>query len=67
MEGAGEKVAAACCWTVGRYDERAANRAGAIRSHRLVRPVRHRARVPFPQEDRLLPFEGFDSQAAGDL
>ncbi len=49
----------AAWWT----DRWAANRAtqehvlAAMREHRLVRPVRHGARVPLPDNDEVLPFE----------
>jgi hypothetical protein len=62
---ADEQVAA---WWLQRW---ALNRAAqpvvqeSMRSHRLIRPVRHGARVPVPMEDELLPIEEFESYAVG--
>lgn len=35
----------------------------AMRQHRLVRPVRHGARVPLPSDDEVLPISGLRSAA----
>lgn len=38
----------------------------SMRSHRLVRPVQHGARVPLPPDDELLPIKAFNSHGIGD-
>jgi len=63
---AGDQVAA---WWLQRW---ALNRAAqpavqeSMRAHRLVRPVRHGARVPLPPDDELRPVDETKLQAAGD-
>lgn len=67
LEGADEKVTA---WWLDRWALRRAAQPAvqeAMRSHRLVRPIRHGARVPLPQDDQLLLIDEIGSQAAGDL
>jgi hypothetical protein len=66
MEDADEKVAA---WWLDRWALRRAAQPAvqeSMRSHRLVRPIRHGARVPLPQDDQLLLIDEFETQAAGD-
>jgi hypothetical protein len=61
LEGADENVTA---WWLDRWALRRAAQPAVqegMRSHRLVRPVLHGARVPFPREDELLLFDEFSS------
>jgi Domain of unknown function (DUF4338) len=67
MKGADQRIAA---WWLERWALRRAKQPAvqeSMRSHQLVRPVRHGARVPLPQDDELLPFDDLDSKAAGDF
>jgi hypothetical protein len=61
LEDADRKVTA---WWLNRWALRRAAQQGvqeSMRSHRLVRPIRHGARVPLSRDDQLLLFDEFTS------
>jgi len=67
LEDADRKVTA---WWLDRWALRRAAQPvvqESMRSHRLVRPIQHGARVPLPRDDQLSLFDDFTSKTVRDL